>query len=424
MVATRERRIRESAAVPAPAAGGGFDYDVVIVGGGIHGVGVAQAAAAAGHSVLLLEKSALASGTSSRSSKLIHGGLRYLESFELSLVRESLRERALLLRLAPDLVRLVPFHIPVFRSTRRRPLLIRAGLSLYALLGNLRPACRFRRLPRSRWDDLDGLVTRDLQAVYRYFDGQTDDALLTEAVMRSAMSLGAELQVPARFVGAELGAGGCEVRYLSASQGTADAKERTCRARVLINAAGPWVHRVLEAVSPAQRKVPIELVQGAHVEVRGRLERGIYYIESPRDGRAVFFMPRGEMTLVGTTEVRFRGDDPGEVHALRCERIYLTRLIRRYFPRLLPDGRQGIVRAWAGIRVLPAGSGHAFHRSRETVLAGDRENDDGPPRLLSIYGGKLTTYRSTAEKVMERVAPALPARRPVADTARLTLSPP
>jgi glycerol-3-phosphate dehydrogenase len=193
---------------------------------------------------------------------------------------------------------------------------------------------------------------------------------------------------------------------------------------VLINAAGPWVHRVLEAVSPAQRKVPIELVQGAHVEVRGRLERGIYYIESPRDGRAVFFMPRGEMTLVGTTEVRFRGDDPGEVHALRCERIYLARLIRRYFPRLLPDGRQGIARAWAGIRVLPAGSGHAFHRSRETVLAGDRENDDGPPRLLSIYGGKLTTYRSTAQKVMERIAPALPARRPVADTARLPLSPP
>jgi glycerol-3-phosphate dehydrogenase len=357
-------------------------------------------------------------------------------------------------------------------------LLIRAGLSLYALLGNLRPACRFRRLPRSRWDDLDGLVTRDLQAVYRYFDGQTDDALLTEAVMRSAMSLGAELQVPARFVGAELGAGGCEVRYLSASHGptdrdetvdrrdtaaggdradrsdtadegdtakagettdegdaarvadmadggeTADGKERTCRARVLINAAGPWVHQVLAAVSPAQRKVPIELVQGAHVEVRGRLERGIYYVESPRDGRAVFFMPRGEMTLVGTTEVRFRGDDPGEVHALRCERIYLTRLIRRYFPRLLPDGRQGIARAWAGIRVLPAGSGHAFHRSRETVLAGDREIGNGPPRLLSIYGGKLTTYRSTAQKVMERIAPALPARRPVADTARLTLSPP
>ena len=161
-------------------------YDVVIIGGGIHGVGVAQAAAAAGHRVLLLEKTALASATSSRSSKLIHGGLRYLESAQFGLVRGSLRERTLLLQLAPDLVRRLPFHIPVYAGTTRRPFTIRAGLSLYALLGNLAPDCRFASLPRTDWPDLDGLATDGLQAVFRYYDAQTDDAALTRAVMASA----------------------------------------------------------------------------------------------------------------------------------------------------------------------------------------------------------------------------------------------
>ncbi|HYQ71330.1 MAG TPA: FAD-dependent oxidoreductase, partial [Gammaproteobacteria bacterium] len=130
-------------------------YDVAVIGAGIHGAGVAQAAACRGHSVLILEKTGLAAGTSSRSSKLIHGGLRYLESHNYGLVRESLRERAILLRIAPDLVRLQPFSIPVYAETSRRPLTLQAGLLLYALLGGLNRASRFRRLPQREWDDLD-----------------------------------------------------------------------------------------------------------------------------------------------------------------------------------------------------------------------------------------------------------------------------
>ena len=397
-------------------------YDVVVVGGGINGVGVAQAAAAAGHSVLLLEKKGLASGTSSRPSNLIHGGLRYLESWRLALVHESLRERALLLRLAPDLVKLRPFHIPVFRWTRRRPWLIRTGLGLYAILGGLQKSFRFDTVPRSSWGDLDGLITEDLDVVFRYFDGQTDDALLTAAVMSSATSIGAELAMPARFHGAELTDGGCEVRY-TVDRPWDSVREATCRARVLVNAGGPWVHQILEKITPFQQPMAVECVQGAHILVAGALEHGIYYIESPRDGRAVFVMPRGENTLVGTTEVRLQGD-PDDVHALRCERIYLARVLKRYFPRLLPRGRESILDAWAGIRVLPAGTGHAFHRSRETILAVDRGAGAGPPRLLTIYGGKLTTYRSTACKVVDRIAPALPSRKPVADTRNLPLTPP
>ncbi len=402
-------------------------YDIVVIGGGIHGVGVAQAAAATGHSVLVLEKQGLASGTSGRSSKLIHGGLRYLESGRLSLVRESLRERALLLRLAPDLVKLQSVHIPVFRRTRRRPWLIRTGLSLYAILGHLGKAFRFETVPRSRWGNLDGLITDDLEVVFRYFDGQTDDALLTTAVMQSAMSLGAELALPALFHSAELHRAGCEVRYRVGGRrnGGGDAgREKTCRARVLVNAAGPWANRILENITPRQHPMPIELVQGAHILVEGRLEHGIYYVESPRDGRAVFVMPRGDKTLVGTTEVRFRGEDPDDVHALRCERIYLARLLKRFFPRFLPGGPKQILDSWAGIRVLPAAPGHAFHRSRETLLAVDGDDGPGPPRLLTIYGGKLTTYRSTAAKVMDRIAPALPSRTAVADTRQLALEHP
>ena len=176
--------------------------DVVVVGGGIHGVGVAQAAAAAGHSVLLLEKTSLAAGTSSRSSKLIHGGLRYLESGQFHLVRESLRERRILLAIAPELVQLRPFILPLYRETRRRPWQLRVGLSIYALLGGLGPETRFGAVPRSEWTQLDGLQTRGLRKVLRYFDAQTDDAALTRAVMRSAQTLGADVLAPAEFFAA------------------------------------------------------------------------------------------------------------------------------------------------------------------------------------------------------------------------------
>jgi glycerol-3-phosphate dehydrogenase len=392
-------------------------HDVVVVGGGINGVGVAQAAAAAGHSVLLIEKSALAAGTSSKSSKLIHGGLRYLESYEFSLVQEGLDERALLLELAPDLVTLRPFFIPIYDATRRGPLLIRAGLSLYAILGRLRKQVRFRRVPRSTWGDLDGLLTDDLKAVYRYYDAQTDDTLLTRAVMESAIRLGAELAMPAEFIGAALTDDGCIVRY--AENGT----EKACQARVMVNAAGPWVNRVLDRIEPSIKQLGIELIQGSHIVVRGQVDRGIYYVECPRDGRAIFVMPWHGETLVGTTETRFRGD-PDRVHALRSEKNYLIRILNRYFPRYQADREGAVIDAFAGLRVLPTGKGHAFHRTREVILRAEPTDRREPPRVLSIYGGKLTAYRATAEKVLQRIAPSLPKRTAVADTRKLPLTPP
>lgn len=385
-------------------------YDLIIVGGGIHGAGVAQCAAARGHSTLVLEQRELAFGTSSRSSKLIHGGLRYLESGQFSLVRECLRERALLLQLAPELVRLVPFHIPVYRRTSRRPWQLRLGLSLYALLGGLERDTRFHRVPRRRWDELDGLLTQGLEAVYQYYDAQTDDAALTRAVMRSAESLGAEFKAPASFQRAELNANGAVVSYRHRNN------EHQCQGRVLVNAAGPWVKQVLDAVSPAPRALDVELVQGTHIILNRAPHQGIYYVEAPSDRRAVFVMPWQNRTLVGTTEHIYEGD-PSAVQPLPQERDYLKETLVHYFPRYRDSA---IEKAFAGLRVLPKGPGSPFGRSRDTLLLTDREQR---PRLLSIYGGKLTAYRATAEQVMDRLMASLPPRQAVADTRRLMLHP-
>ena len=388
-------------------------WDVVVAGGGIHGVGIAQAVAAAGHSVLVLEQEALAAGSSSRSSKLIHGGLRYLESGQLRLVRESLHERTLLLRLAPELVRLQRFFIPIYDHSRRRPWQLRIGLSMYALLAGMGAAARYGTVPRSEWAQLDGLDTAGLRQVFHYHDAQTDDALLTAAVMRSAQSLGAELEIPARCTNATLTADEVVVHYRRGDQ------ELECRARVLINATGPWAGAFARSVTPKVAVPALELVQGTHLVLAGPPQAGCYYLESPRDGRAIFVMPWHEQLLLGTTEVRFHGDPatvapgPHEVH-------YLLGVLRHYFPRFRDGAASQVQRAFAGLRVLPASGGHAFHRSRETMLVTDR---DARPRLLSIYGGKLTTWRAVSARALAKIASSLPRRRPVARTDQLQLDP-
>jgi glycerol-3-phosphate dehydrogenase len=360
---------------------------------------------------LLIERLGVASGTSSRSSKLIHGGLRYLESGQFALVRESLRERAIHLRIASELVELKPFFIPVYRDTRRRPWQLKVGLWVYALLGGFDAATRFGSVPKSEWPALDGLKTQDLDAVIRYHDAQTNDALLTRAVVRSALSLGAELAMPASYSRAILTENGATVTYAT------PASSVEVKARVLVNAAGPWATQVAHAVEPAITVPEVDLVQGTHIVIPHRLTAGIYYVESPTDGRAVFVMPWAGATLIGTTETPYKGE-ADQVHPLPEEEEYLLAVVRHYFPALSALTRNDIAERFAGLRVLPAASQAAFDRSRETIFTTDR---DAHPRVLGIYGGKLTGWRAAAAHVMQRISPSLPARVKRAETDLLIL---
>ncbi len=381
--------------------------DVCIIGGGIHGVGVAQAMVAAGYSVVVLEQASLASGTSSRSSKLIHGGLRYLESAQFNLVYHSLAEREILLRIAPDLVHLTPFYIPIYRETTRRPWQIRAGLSLYALLGKLHRHNLFHSLAKDKWTTLDGLQGEGLQRVFCYWDAQTDDALLTRAVMKSAESLGAELICPAEFVAAEVSGLSVEVTYRQGDM------QHNLSCAVLINAAGPWVNHILDKI-PVTTPRPMDLVQGTHLILKNSAPTGIYYVEAPQDRRAVFIMPWKRRMMIGTTETVYHGN-PREVVPLEVEKRYLLKVLHQYFPAASSE----VIDAFAGLRVLPGGEGSVFNRARDTVLY----KQASLPRLLTLYGGKLTAYRTTAQKVLAEVLPLLPARQARGDTARMVLAP-
>jgi glycerol-3-phosphate dehydrogenase len=286
---------------------------------------------------------------------------------------------------------------------------VRAGLALYALLGGLRPSCRFEALPRRRWAELDGLETRDLLAVFRYEDAQTDDARLTRAVLRSAERLGARFICPARFVAARRSADRYEIRYLW------EGREQGCTAYALVNAAGPWVDRVAQAISPIPPRPAIELVQGTHVLLAGTLRHGIYYVEAAADRRPVFVMPWGGAILVGTTETPFTAGDPSLVAPQPLEIEYLCETFRRYFPARPVELRA----SFAGLRVLPAGRTSFQQRPRESWLVTD---DPSRAHLVAIYGGKLTTYRATAARVLRLLRRALPARGAArADTATLPL---
>lgn len=381
-------------------------YHLVIIGAGIQGAGVAQAAVAAGYSVLVLEKTAAAAGTSSKSSKLIHGGLRYLETFQFGLVRESLQERALLLKLAPSLVRLSPLHIPIYDDSKRSPFTIRAGLSLYSLLAGLHSDSRFCQMLPSEWQHLHELKKDKLKAVFRYQEAQTDDAELTRAVLRSAESLGATVLMPATFLSADIHDEQCEIYYDHQGQ------QHQVNCDLLINAAGPWASQVNQQISPEPELPGVDLVQGSHLLLPPLLNQH-FYLESPRDKRAIFVLPWKGKLMVGTTEKIHEGQ-PEKSHITPEEKNYLVETLLHYFPNLsLPDE----IDSFAGLRVLPRSDKNAFSRPRDVILVADQDR----PRVISLMGGKLTTYRATAERVMDMAKKRLSPTKAVADTKKLVL---
>jgi len=360
-------------------------FDLIVIGAGIHGAAVAREAAAQGLSVAVLEQfSAPAQATSCRSSKLIHGGLRYLESKQFHLVYECLREQRILLRTAPHLVHRSEFAIPILPQAKRAPWLIQMGLYVYWLLGGARP----QRLALNT-ALADGLRTTQFAALLSYADAQTDDAALTRAVLASAQSMGARVEFDASCEQIELQQASVAISFRQHE------RSEIWRARAVVNASGPWVNQVLQRVQPPQASLAIEWVRGSHIELPGALSR-CYYVEAP-DGRAVFILPWQGHRLVGTTE-RIHRDSIDDCHASDEEIDYLLETYNRYFSPACQ--RSQLIDAWAGLRVLPAAKQSPFTRARDAILLNDRKSQ---PRIVSIYGGKLTSHRATAVRVVKQL---------------------
>lgn len=390
-------------------------FDLAIIGGGINGCGIARDAAGRGHSVYLCEMADLASGTSSRSTKLIHGGLRYLEHYDFRLVREALTEREVLWRIAPHIIRPMRFVLP--HQEGLRPFwMLRAGLFLYDHLGGR------ERLPGTRVLDLaSDEAGRPLRAgvfasALEYSDCWVDDARLVVLNARDAGDRGAIIATRTRAVAAERGGEGWRLTVEEVETG----QRQAIAARVLVNAAGPWVARVLGGALARPVPARIRLVQGSHIVVRKLFDHDRAYLFQNPDGRVVFAIPyEGDMTLIGTTDRDYTGD-PAEAMAAPEEIAYLCSAASAAFARAVTPA--DVVWSYCGVRPLDDdGSSDAKAASRDYVLEMDPE--PGAP-LLSIIGGKITTYRRLAEAVMVKLAPLLPAPRVVGMAAGWTGSVP
>jgi glycerol-3-phosphate dehydrogenase len=370
--------------------------DLLVVGGGINGAGIARDAAGRGLSVLLCEKGDLAGGTSSASSKLIHGGLRYLEYGEFRLVRESLQEREVLLEAAPHIIWPLRFVLPHEKGLRPRPL-IRLGLFLYDHLGGrkLLPGTETLRL---RGHPYGAPLQERVTDGFAYSDCWVQDARLVVLNARDAASRGATVLTRTALRSARREGG--HWRATLAAEGGA---VREVAARALVNAAGPWVLDLL-ASAAIRSRAAVRLVKGSHIVVPRLYEGDQAYILQNDDGRIVFVIPyEGAFTLIGTTEVPFAGD-PARAAIDEEETRYLCRAVSRWFARPIAPG--DVVWSYAGVRPLyedRASSASAV--TRDYVF--DLDGTGGAP-ALSIFGGKITTYRRLAEHALAKLAPFFP----------------
>ena len=364
-------------------------FDIAIIGGGITGVGIARDAAMRGLSVALIEKGDFASGTSSRSSRLIHGGLRYLRHRQIGLVREALRERGILLRLAPHLVRPIPFVLPVYRDGRDSPLLLRLGLAGYdALAGTLGIGWHRALSPEETLRGEPALRREGLRAGFRYFDAITNDARLTVTVAVSALRLGAAAANYVEAIGFEkVGNRIAGVLYrdlVGGGQGVA-------RAEAVVCAAGPWTDQV---GSLAGRAALLRPTKGIHIVVPRACLPVNAVVAFGEGERIIFAIPQGGRTYIGTTDTDYDGD-AGAVEAQAEDVAYLLDAANATFTTDL--AADDVVATWAGVRPLLRAEGSPSDLSRDYELL------DGPPGLYTICGGKLTTYRSMAERLLDHI---------------------
>lgn len=394
--------------------------DLFVIGGGVNGTGIARDAAGRGLSVALAEQSDLGAATSSASTKLFHGGLRYLEYFEFRLVREALREREVLLRAMPHISRPMRFVLPYRRDMRfdsttpvsklvgvfmpwlkgRRPAWqIRLGLFLYDQMGGGKILPGTKRVDLTR-DQAGGPLQPGYQQAFEYSDCWVDDARLVVLNARDAHDRGATIHVRTRVTRAERHDGLWRITLEDLRTGT----ETQHHARCLVNATGPWVSQLLHGVIDTGTRDKIRLVRGSHIVTRRLFDHDRSYFFQGKDGRIVFAIPyEDNFTLIGTTDCEH--SDPDETpFCTEPEREYLCEFVSEYFEH--PVTKEDIVWSYSGVRpLIDDGQSSASAASREYLLK--LETDGGAP-LLCVFGGKITTYRKLAEAALAKLAPFFP----------------
>ena len=385
---------------------GTSNYDLIIIGGGINGAGIARDAAGRGLRVLLCEKDDLASATSSASTKLIHGGLRYLEHYEFRLVREALTEREVLLDNAPHIIWPLRFVLP-HRKDLRPAWMIRLGLFLYDHLGGR------KKLPASEGisfaKHVSGAPLRDeMTKGFVYSDCWVDDARLVVLNAMDAKDMGAKILTRTECVGASRSDDGWNVTLRDQETG----ENRSVSGRMLINAAGPWCADLINpenGVVKSDTRANIRLVKGSHIVVPKMFDHDFCYIFQNGDGRIVFAIPyQDDFTLIGTTDVDFKGD-PAKVKIDQDEIDYLCKLASCYFKK--PIASDDVVWTYSGVRPLYAGEGveaNASKVSRDYTLKLEANGHQAP--ALHVFGGKITTYRKLAEHALQIISRELGAK--------------
>jgi glycerol-3-phosphate dehydrogenase len=374
--------------------------DIFIIGGGINGCGVAADAAGRGLSVVLCEQNDLASGTSSASTKLIHGGLRYLEYYEFSLVHKALKEREVLLQKAPHIIKPLKFLLPHDRGVRP-PWLIRLGLFLYDHIGG-RKILESTKTVDLTTPNYAGILQDSYIKAFEYSDCWVDDARLVVLNAMAARDHGAEIYTRHKCTKAVR----IDNVWNITVKNTRNGEERLFRAKVLINAAGPWVADVIKNTLHQDDHHLLRLVKGSHIIVHKLFDHDKAYIFQGAGGRIVFAIPyEDQFTLIGTTDVDYQGA-LSDVTISKDEIAYLCKVVDEYFKR--PVKPEDVVSHYSGVRPLfNDGASDAKEATRDFVLKLDKGEGGNEAPLLNIIGGKITTYRVLAEQVLAKIEPFL-----------------
>ena len=379
-------------------------FDIFIIGGGINGAGIARDASGRGLKVYLAEKGKVGSATSSWSSKLIHGGLRYLENYEFKLVAESLREREVITQIAPEITKPLPFIIPHTKKLRSK-LLIRLGLFLYDNLGGKTKIPKSSKVIFAK--QYQNILQSKFTEGFRYYDVQVDDKKLVEMNIDNAKKMGAIIAEDTKVINAN--------RIDNYWEITLNNNEKI-KSKILINAAGPWINETVNNVLKINAKKSIRLVRGSHIITKKLYEDEVAFTLQNEDNRVVFVIPyKGEYSLIGTTEVDV--DTPNNPSISNEEKIYLINTINNHFIKQI--SQHDIVDTYSGIRPLIEDFKDATKVTRDYIF--DLNEDEFKAPLLNIYGGKLTTYRKLAENVLLALNKYIPVNKKNSWTAKQRL---